>query len=253
MSRTIVLAFVPLMLLAGCASMFADKECTDGKWHDVGYRDGSEGRNLVEHWRSNCGTWDIGIDAASYDRGYRDGVARVYCTPDKALAEGKAGRGFDGQLCGARKDLQARYETGLREYCTPQVAYEVGGRADRYEFERCGKAGTDLKRAYQDGVTNVYCRPADAYRAGRNDEKFQLSLCPPTSESAYRTGLEIRTLNKSVSEIDSDLYEQKRKRDDKNAKDDERRYAEHRVRDLERERRRLREKLDTLERIGRNY
>ena len=245
--------FLPLMLLAGCAGMFADKECRDGKWHEVGYRDGADGRNALSYWKANCETYGLTVDGPAYERGYKEGVAGGYCNPDKAYQEGRSGRGFDLQLCGGRNDLRGRHEAGLREYCTPQVAYEVGGRADKYEFERCGKAGADLKRAYQDGVTNVYCRPADAYRAGREDKKFQLSLCPPNSESAYRTGLEIRTLNKSVSEIDSDLSEQKRKRDDKNAKDDDRRHAENRVRDLERERRRLREKLDTLERVGRNY
>jgi hypothetical protein len=241
------------MLLAGCAGMFADKECKEGRWHEVGYRDGADGRNALSYWKANCETYGLTVDGPAYERGYREGVAGGYCNPDKAYQEGRNGHGFDLQLCGGRNELRGRHEAGLREYCTPQVAYEVGGRADKFEFERCGKAGADLKRAYQDGVTNIYCRPADAYRAGREDKKFQLSLCPPNSESAYRTGLEIRALNKSVSEIDSELYEQKRKRDDNNAKDDDRRHAEHRVRDLERERRRLREKLDTLERVGRNY
>ena len=252
MPRSIVVSSFPL-LLAGCAGMFADKECREGKWHDVGYRDGADGRNALSYWKANCETHGSAVNAPAYERGYRNGVAGGYCNPDKAFSEGRSGRSFDTQLCGGRNDLRTRHEAGLREYCTPQVAYEVGGRADKYEFERCGKAGTDLKRAYQDGVTNVYCRPADAYRAGRSDEKFQLSLCPPNSESAYRTGLEVRSLIKSISEIDSDLYEQKRKRDDKNAKDDDKRHAESRTRDLERERRRLREKLDTLERVGRNY
>lgn len=252
MPRSIVALLSPL-LLAGCAGMFADQECRDGKWHDVGYRDGADGRNALSYWKANCEAHGLAVDAPAYERGYKDGVAGGYCNPEKAFKEGRSGRSFDTQLCGGRNDLRARHEAGLREYCTPQEAYELGGRADKYEFDRCGKAGADLKRAYQDGVTNVYCRPADAYRAGRSDEKFQLSLCPPNSESAYRTGLEVRSLNRSISEIDSEIHEQKRKRDDKNAKDGDRRHAESRTRDLERERRRLREKLDTLERLGRNY
>lgn len=251
MSRSIF-ALLLALLLGGCA-VFADKECADAKWYELGYREGSDARNGRAYWQQVCGNFNITLDTAAYERGYRDGITQVYCTPDKIYAEGKAGRGFDAQLCGARKDLQARHEAGLREYCTPQVAYAVGGRADKYEFERCGKAAAELRRSYDSGVAGVYCRPADAYRAGRNDEKFQLSLCPPNVESAYRTGLEVRSLNKSISEVDSDLSEQKRKRDDKNAKDDDKRHADNRVRDLERERRRLKEKLETLERVGRNY
>lgn len=252
MRRTIlVLPFV--LLVGGCASMFADKECTEGKWHEVGYKDGSEGRNAVEYWRANCGAHNIAIDAAAYERGRQEGVAREYCTPEKAFAEGRAGRAFDGQLCGGRGELRSRHEAGLRKYCTPQVAYEIGGKAGRYEHERCGRAANELKRSWQDGVTNVYCRPADAYRAGREDDKFQLSLCPPQSESAYRTGIEVRLTKKSLSDVESELYDQKRKRDDKHGKDDDKRYRDSRIRDLEREQRRLKEKLETLERVARNY
>lgn len=251
--RHLLLFILFSLVLVGCAGLLADKECNEGKWYEVGYRDGADGRNAVEYWRSNCSTWNINVDAASYERGRLDGVARSYCVPDKAFSEGRAGRLYDLQQCGGRQELRVRHDAGLREYCTPQNAYAVGGKGERYEFDRCGKAAAESKRAWQDGVTNVYCRPADAYHAGREDEKFHLSLCPPQTESAYRTGMEVRFTKKSLSEVDSELYDQRRKRDEKNAKDDDKRYADNRIRDLEREKRRLKEKLDTLERVGRNY
>lgn len=250
--KTLLLMSLSTMTLSGCASMFADQECTDGKWREVGRRDGGEGMFQADVWKTRCGEYDLPVDRAAYEAGYREGIAQVYCTPDKARAIGAAGRAYDPAQCQGRADLRPAHEQGVKQYCTPQSAYAIGGRHEQFNFELCGPAATELRKAFQNGLIEVYCRPSHAYDAGREDERFDLSACPARTESAFRLGVDVRTQNRTIRDLTNEIYRLRSRADDNKIKDSERDQLRWKIQDLERERRRATEKRDSLESVARN-
>ena len=134
--RLVVFALI-LAALSGCESL-TDAECVSADWYQIGVTDGAEGRGTdrIEAHRKACA--DVGV------------------APD------------------AERWLAGR-ERGLRLYCTPAKAYEVGREG----------------RSIRPGCTEVELqRMAPAYEEGRN---------------YWRLELEIRDLKSDIREIDHDL------------------------------------------------
>lgn len=243
---------LPALALTGCAAMFADKECTDGNWREVGRRDGGEGTFQAASWKTRCEEYDFHVDRAAYETGYREGIAQIYCTPEKARSIGADGRSYDAGQCPGRTDLRSAHEQGVKSYCTPQTAYSIGSRNEAFNLDLCGNAAPSLRTAYQNGVTEVYCRPSHAYDAGLNDERIELSACPARTETAFRLGVDVRAQNRTINDLNSEIYRLHAKADNNKLKDSEREQLRWRIQDLERERRRASEKRDSLESVARN-
>ncbi|TKR56704.1 DUF2799 domain-containing protein [Allopusillimonas ginsengisoli] len=115
----IMLAIVSGM--AGCASM-SEKDCLTANWQDQGYRDGRDGLPLsrIEDHREAC--WKVGVvpDARQYQAGRAVGI-REYCTPDRALYEGRQGRPYRN-ACPANLERQflQYHQAGRRIYDAEQ-------------------------------------------------------------------------------------------------------------------------------------
>lgn len=81
-------------MLAGCASMSAD-ECRLAHWDEQGWRDGRDGMpvtRIIEH-RKACAEVGVVPDADLYRQGHERGVME-YCTPARAVSQGRAGRAY---------------------------------------------------------------------------------------------------------------------------------------------------------------
>lgn len=81
------------LLLAGCAPGLAPESCAGADWRAVGVADGADGRGpgfVQEHVRS-CAKVGVRPDAEAWEAGRREGL-RSYCTPRNAWELGLAGR-----------------------------------------------------------------------------------------------------------------------------------------------------------------
>ncbi len=83
-----------IFLLATCASI-SKQECLVGEWEQLGYRDGSQGKassRLGAHMEE-CGKHGMAVDRTLYQKGYQEGL-KVYCTYERGVEIGRAGRYF---------------------------------------------------------------------------------------------------------------------------------------------------------------
>lgn len=100
------------LLLAGCATM-SPEECRYANWHDVGWRDGSEGRTLAlfNSRVEDCTEGGVRVDGNAYLRGRDEGL-KHYCRLDNAVAVGLAGDRYEG-VCPAPIDAEFRRRHAL--------------------------------------------------------------------------------------------------------------------------------------------
>ena len=78
-------------LLAGCATL-SEEQCLSADWGRIGSVDGTRGRTagfLANHARA-CEAVGVTPDRAAWEAGRQQGL-RLYCTPERAYAEGRDG------------------------------------------------------------------------------------------------------------------------------------------------------------------
>jgi hypothetical protein len=80
-----------LLALASCETLTPD-ECRSADWYQIGVADGAEGRGTdrIELHRRACAEVGVSPDAAAWLRGRTAGL-RQYCTPARAYEVGRRG------------------------------------------------------------------------------------------------------------------------------------------------------------------
>ena len=118
------------VLLQGCATMSED-ECRSADWREVGYRDGAAGypRSRVESHEEACNKIGIGVARDDYFRSREKGL-REYCRPENAVQLGRQGAGYAG-VC--PPDMAPAFE---RNYEAGRSVYEAWRRVENLEGER---------------------------------------------------------------------------------------------------------------------
>lgn len=123
---------LPILLtftvLSACGSHLTSEQCTTMNWNKMGMQDGQIGqskRSLIKEI-DDCAKYNIDVDVENYNRGYEAGV-RGYCQPTNAYQLGVQGKYYN-PVCPS--DLQPAFESkwreGLRLYCVPQTAFNLG-------------------------------------------------------------------------------------------------------------------------------
>lgn len=84
-------ALAALIALGACETL-TPEECRSADWYQIGLADGAEGRGTdrLELHRRACAEVRVSPDAAAWLRGRTDGL-RLYCTPAKAYEVGRRG------------------------------------------------------------------------------------------------------------------------------------------------------------------
>ncbi len=109
-----------LMSLSGCASL-SERECLEAdatSWENIGYEDGYSGyhpdRRLKAHYEA-CSELGVFPHRESYMTGWFRGV-RGYCTPERAYEVGVSGSRGNPEICPDGTDFLFRenVELGLR-------------------------------------------------------------------------------------------------------------------------------------------
>jgi hypothetical protein len=95
--RWLYLPFL-VLALASCASL-SEEECRAADWFQIGVTDGAEGRGpeRLEAHRRACADLGIAPDAERWLQGRERGL-RLYCTPQKAYEVGRRGASI-GEGC----------------------------------------------------------------------------------------------------------------------------------------------------------
>ena len=122
-----VLVVLPMIALAGCATMSAD-QCATADWRALGFEDGSRGETLVKAARREdaCADHGYAMNRAVYDNGRHAGLA-LYCTSQVAYGLGESGRSYTG-VCVAHDEVGflAAYKRGLELYAFTSAVSSAG-------------------------------------------------------------------------------------------------------------------------------
>ena len=131
-------ALVGLMGLVACS--LTEEECTTGNWSELGVKDGARGLDDThfDRYAKRCAKFDATPDRNAWEVGRQEGL-KIYCTPANAYQLGKKGRRLRSS-CAA--DLAAKM----------QIAYDDG--RELYDIQRdIQSARSDLRDAHEIAAT----------------------------------------------------------------------------------------------------
>lgn len=125
-----------LVLLSGCATM-SKQECQIADWQAVGQRDGSNGRSMdyiLNHAKA-CGRINIVPNKTQWEIGRQQGL-KLYCTPSNAYNVGSQGKSLN-LVCPTDNltVLQQANQKGLRVYELTQQINKDKTELDKYVEE----------------------------------------------------------------------------------------------------------------------
>lgn len=132
--KLIVLLFVVLPGLVGCASYFKRKECEKTNWFDHGYKRAMKGQRLEgDSFLKTCEKVEAEINYAEADRGFKAGMGN-YCKPKTVYQTGRKGEFFNENLCDMPgiKKLKAQHEKGVRDLCQRKNGKQKGATGWKY-------------------------------------------------------------------------------------------------------------------------
>ncbi len=106
---------IGLIILSGCAggASVSQNQCIASDWQTLGYRDGVNGlrsSQLLKH-QDACVEHGIIPDRSGYMAGWNEGI-REYCQPNNAFEIGELGRGHNNVCPG---EMQTTFTTAYRE------------------------------------------------------------------------------------------------------------------------------------------
>jgi hypothetical protein len=124
--------------------------------------------------------------------------------------------------------------------------------------EQCGKFGiAPDERAYLSGRAiglARYCTPESGLAQGKAGSGYSSGVCPAATEPQFmknhKLGHEIYLLNSQLRRVDQQIDEAEKQIKDAALTDDRRRALRENIRNLDRERARLRQSINTLESLG---
>lgn len=124
--------------------------------------------------------------------------------------------------------------------------------------EQCGKFGiAPDERAYSSGRSvglGRYCTAENGLAVGKAGSSYNTGVCPAAAEVLFvknhKIGYEIYSLNVQLRKVNQQINESEKQIKDPALSDDARRALRERIHDMDRERARLRQSLNTLESLG---
>ena len=101
-----IVAVAALVWLGGCTSA-VKRECLEGDWERIGYRDGRAGLGFerVGERAERCSDYDVRVDSAAWNAGHERGIAE-YCAPANGFDLGEADEAYSG---GCPTALEGRF------------------------------------------------------------------------------------------------------------------------------------------------
>jgi hypothetical protein len=125
MLRFATLALV-VLLIQGCATL-SKEECLYADWYQIGYEDGSRGKEVLQlsRHRKACAKAGVTPDRISYEKGHHQGLLN-YCTYQTGLRLGSNGNSMP-QFCPqiVRADFSRGFEHGQERYYQTKIIKQI--------------------------------------------------------------------------------------------------------------------------------
>jgi len=248
---SLLVVSIALVGLAGCASYFKRKECEAKNWYQYGFDLAMKGQRISnDTFVMECRKAEAKFSESELDKGFKAGMSN-YCKPDVVFQTGRSGENLNLDLCdpGQAKFLRARHGEGIKAFCQPKSAYEVGASGRVYnkicpadlektfmpEYQRGRKKYLSaMVQETQGKVTDLDRRMNEKDRELRTLQ-MQMAMIPPPQQIINRTVTPTGVVEKKET---SDPYLEKRERVTQDL-----RRTESDVRELQSQQQSLREEM----------
>ena len=143
----VMLCLLLLLSFAGCASL-SKEECLNGNWEEIGFRDGTNGRetSYLQRHAKACERAGVIPQQSPWEKGRQRGLP-IYCVPEKSYSEGKRGKTLNPVCPVAQMPaLQAANDKGLRYHEITEEINDLTLQIDELEGHVIGEEDA-LKRA----------------------------------------------------------------------------------------------------------
>ncbi len=109
--RHMAVVLMLVLFVSACSSGLSKEECLLADWRQIGFEDGSQGRDLamIASHRKSCAKAGVAPDLDRYELGHKKGVVS-WCVYDKGLAHGSRGKSYNG-ICPS--SLEANFLAGF--------------------------------------------------------------------------------------------------------------------------------------------
>lgn len=167
--------FLPVLAaaaLSACVSMSPD-ECLRADWQALGFQDGraGEGMDTLDERRRQCTKAGAAVDATAYLRGREEGL-RMYCDPRNAQELGLRGAGYAGVCPPDLAPLfRSRYEAGREVHRARDSLEDLDRRRRQFEDALAKAKGDDEKRQLRQQLSDLDGRLRSARNRLRDAER----------------------------------------------------------------------------------
>lgn len=106
----------------------------------------------ADEFTKSCQKVEAKFSFSELDAGFKAGMAK-YCSLDNIFLVGKQGQRFAYEMCDGNSEakMRAKYQEGLRVFCTPSNAYRFGTSGGVYQDVCTGKSENDWLTEYRKG------------------------------------------------------------------------------------------------------
>ena len=156
MNFLILLLASVCLALSSCATM-NEEQCKTANWFEIGRGDGSNGMpssRISEHSKA-CAKHGVSASAVDYNKGYQEGV-KSFCTPDNAYELGRSGK---MSFASCPKDVETSFnkswQKGRAEYDREVAVAEKAKKDQAMETKRTEFFQVDTRGGICDASSSV--------------------------------------------------------------------------------------------------
>lgn len=151
----LLLGLFGLVVLTACSNL-SESECKGGDWYGIGIQDGTKGRLLTyfEKHVKACSKFGVTPQEVPWREGRERGL-RLYCTPENAYQVGRGGRAFS-PVCTAEEaaDMSLPNSIGLKYYRLGERIDRLKADLDDLPFEAV-RTGTETDEEYSRRIAHL--------------------------------------------------------------------------------------------------
>ena len=117
-----------VFFLSSCSFHMSRSQCLSADWYAIGIKTGTNGlfRETITQSVVDCKKYNIDVNLKAYDKGWDIGIKR-FCRPSIAYELGLEGKNYNGVCPGKlNEEFQKNWNKGIRLYCIPSTGYNLG-------------------------------------------------------------------------------------------------------------------------------
>jgi len=159
---------IGLAALSSCATLNED-ECSSVDWNALGQKNGAEGRpaSFVQRHEKACSRYKLPVNQSAWQQGWETGI-RQYCTPENGLSQGRAGHAYAGSCpTDIAFGFEDAYRVGKDVYDAEQERQRLENEIDSLRGRRDDEEDRDERRELERRIRDTRDRMHDAERRER--------------------------------------------------------------------------------------